>query len=266
MMVTFAGDQAGIPGLRVWWLLEPASGSLSGDWIDVVRVPGGRVGLTIGDAAGHDGQAAALAGVFRAVMRTALLDGLEPDEVLGRALDEAAALGDMGEMFATAFVAVMDLSTGVVTYANAGHPAPVVVPGRGGGSWAVRQLGATGPVLSDLFAGSRLWSSRQVALAADDRLLLYTDGLVEARDADGRPFGTAPLFRGRYRTVPVDQLLAVLFAEAKAHRPGRPCDDRSMAVLARVAPGAPCSPAAGGRQARPACPPQRPTPASARHQ
>jgi serine phosphatase RsbU (regulator of sigma subunit) len=257
MRTTYAGGDLGTGGLQVWWQLEPADGSLGGDWFDFVRLPEGRVALVIGDAAGHDGQAAALAGVLRAVMRVALLDGLEPDEVFGRALDEVAVLGDMGEMYATGFIAVADLSTGSLTYANAGHPAAVILPGRHAEGQQARELQATGPVLSDLFAGSRLWSNRQTALAVDDRLLVYTDGVTETRTADGRPFGTRPFFAPRHRTVSAGQLIEALLAEVRNHQPGRPADDRSMAVLARVAsPTSPFFLGAGGRPAWPRCPSQ----------
>jgi serine phosphatase RsbU (regulator of sigma subunit) len=239
MTVTFPGYRLGTLGVQVWWRQTPASGRLGGDWIDVTQVPGGRLALTIGDACGHDDQAAALAGVLRAVMHAALLDGLEPDEVLSGALSEVAALGDMEEMFATAFVAVVEPATGIVTYANAGHPAPVLVPGSVSRRQPVRELNPTGPVLSDLFAGTRLWSSRQIALTLDDRLVAYTDGITEARDVAGRLFGTDWFLADRRRTVSPDQLLTSLYADVDEYRADRPCDDRSAAVLTRVGLPAP---------------------------
>ncbi|MBX6388036.1 MAG: hypothetical protein IRZ08_03380 [Frankia sp.] len=53
-MANHAGHGTETASLRVWRRREPASGCLGGDWVDVVSVPGGRVGLTIDDACGHD--------------------------------------------------------------------------------------------------------------------------------------------------------------------------------------------------------------------
>jgi serine phosphatase RsbU (regulator of sigma subunit) len=198
MMATYLGRGIGVAGLRVWWSEVPAAGPPGGDWIDVVCDPDGRVALTIGHAVGQDGQASALAGVLLAVMRTALLAGQDPDEVLASALDEVAALGDVGEMYATAFVALADPVTGRLTYANAGHPVPVPLPGAGPSG----SLYATGPILSDLFAGRRLWSTRRIDLAKGDQLLLFTDRSTGTRDADGCRFASEQIGAGRRRFAP----------------------------------------------------------------
>jgi len=256
-MIGITSDRAATAGtasLRAWWRQDAARGAgggrAGGDWIDLVELSDGRLGLTMGDASGHDDQAWALAGVLRDVMRHWLLAGSEPDEVLRRALDEVAVLGNMGEMFATAVVVLVDPASGRLTYANAGHPPPVLVSGAGGGA-ASRQLDATGPILSDLFAGSRLWSSRSVILAPDDRLLLYTDGLTEARDADGRQFGVERLVAAGGRRGGADAVLPALFAAVAAHCSRRRGDDRSAILLAR-APGP--RPAGLGRPGPTSCP------------
>jgi serine phosphatase RsbU (regulator of sigma subunit) len=261
MTVTFAGHGADAACLKVWWRQEPAAGCLGGDWIDVADVPGGRLALTMGDASGHDDRAAALACVFRAFLRAALLDGLEPDDALSRSLEEVAVSSDMEEMFATAFVALADPATGVVTYANAGHPAPVLIPGRHARGRAVQVLDATGPILSDLFAGTRLWSTRHLTLAVDDGLLLYTDGITEARDADGCPIGADWFLADRRRKLPPEQLLAAIFAEVDAHHSEDTRDDRSAAVLARVPLQARSDQTASGSPTRPGYAPRRLVPA-----
>ncbi|MCM3882327.1 PP2C family protein-serine/threonine phosphatase [Frankia sp. R82] len=250
MIGAHAHPGAGPAQLRAWWRCEPVPGCAGGDWVDVVALPRGALAVTIGDAAGHDGQARALAAVLRSAIRRELLRGLDPGDVLARALTEIAALSDMGEMFATAFVAVVDPITGRVRYASAGHPAPVFMPdedGRAKGCGSAQVLPGGGPVLSDLFAGRNLWPTRSTTLAVGDRLALFTDGITEARDQHGTQFGMSPLLAHRLRALPPEQIVPALFAEVGAYSPGRPRDDQAVIVLARVAarPARPTAPAVG---------------------
>ncbi|MBL7488028.1 hypothetical protein I6A60_16500 [Frankia sp. AgB1.9] len=76
MIVSSARHAAGAAFLKVSWHQEPVAGCLGGDWIDTVHLPGGQVAVTIGDASGHDGQASDLDRVLRAVIRTALREGV----------------------------------------------------------------------------------------------------------------------------------------------------------------------------------------------
>jgi serine phosphatase RsbU (regulator of sigma subunit) len=205
---------------------------MSGDWIDVVDLADGRVALAIGDAAGHDDQASALALVLRSLMHRRLRAGADPADVVSGALDEITELGDMGERFATAFVAIAE-PDGTVIYANAGHPPPVVLPGPGAGRQR-QPLAATGPIISDLFAGTAIWSTRTLRLEPGDALLLYTDGLTEARDAAGTQFGLARLTAEGTRPATCSAVLDHVFAEVTAYA-SRPADDRSALVLAPTA-------------------------------
>ncbi|WP_018636000.1 PP2C family protein-serine/threonine phosphatase [Parafrankia elaeagni] len=227
-------------GLNASWRVRPAQpGSPGGDWIDVLRLAGGRLAISMGDAAGHDGQAAALALLLSRLLRDRLLLGTAPGRALAGALAEVAALGDMGEMYATAFVAVAE-ADGTVTYANAGHPAPVVLggqPAETGGPAAVRLLGPTGPLLSDLFAGTALWSNRTLRLGPGESLLLYTDGLAEARNTAGSEFGLERLVTaGSHKNTEKSRagVIERLFAEVEAFTQ-RGADDRSGLLLSRPA-------------------------------
>lgn len=229
--------------LSASWRVRPSQpGSPGGDWVDVLRLAGGRLAISMGDAAGHDGQAAALALLLSRLLRDRLQLGSDPGQALADALAEIADLGDMGEMYATAFVAIAD-ADGTVTYANAGHPAPVVLGGQPGDTTSPglgRLLGPTGPLLSDFFAGMTIWSTRTLLLKPDESLLLYTDGLAEARNAAGCEFGLERLVAAgshrkaeRGRTGGAD-VLDRLFAEVAAFT-RRGADDRSALVLSRPA-------------------------------
>ncbi|WP_445548559.1 MULTISPECIES: PP2C family protein-serine/threonine phosphatase [unclassified Frankia] len=124
-----AASVAEIPGMRIASRIIPAEGLLAGDWYDIFELPDGRLGFTVGDAAGHGPVAGVHALLVKQLLAAALLTGSTPGEAVRWA---QRCLGDTGEMFATAFVATVDRETGLVEYANAGHPQPVIIRSPGG--------------------------------------------------------------------------------------------------------------------------------------
>ncbi|WP_035921450.1 PP2C family protein-serine/threonine phosphatase [Frankia sp. QA3] len=231
--------------MGAYWGMQAVTPGASGDWVDAFDLDDGRLAVCVGDAAGHGTRAATFAGRVRAVLRRGLLAGDEPDAVVSRTVDEVAGPGDLGEMFATAFVAIADPRTGRVVYVNAGHPPAVHLTASGpdpgpdsGAAGGPRPLGPTGPILSDLFAGMAIWSSRTLRMAPGDRLVLYTDGISEARDAAGEQFGMDRVGAAGACDTPPDRLIDHLFATVAAHTHAEARDDRTVAVLTRQAPPA----------------------------
>jgi anti-sigma regulatory factor (Ser/Thr protein kinase) len=152
----------------------PARDEVGGDWYDVVDLPGGLVGVAIGDVAGHGVRAAALMGQLRTALRAYALDGYPPGEALKR-LDRLLHTV-RGEGMATAAYAVLDPLTGVVRIASAGHLPPVVVSTSG----EARVLDVVpAPPLGTLPFGTYLETESTVG--PGEALMLYTDGLVERR-------------------------------------------------------------------------------------
>ncbi|MEU9731333.1 SpoIIE family protein phosphatase [Streptomyces sp. NPDC048002] len=165
----------------------PAQAGVGGDWYDVIPLPGARVALVVGDVVGHGLHAAATMGRLRtAVHNFAALD-LAPDELLAH-LDElitridqdAAAQGKTDTVSgATCLYAVYDPVSGRCVLARAGHPGPALVAPDGTVSFPDI------PVAPPLGVGGGLpVETAELTLAADSRLVLYTDGLVEARGRD----------------------------------------------------------------------------------
>lgn len=145
--------------------------SVGGDWYDVVELAGGRVGLVVGDCVGHGLHAAAVMGQLRSAARALLLQDLVPAAVL-EGLDTFAATLPGAET-ATVVIAVVE-PDGTLRYAAAGHPWPLVVaPGRA----TFLHDGRGAP----LTHADRPRRSARAALARDEHLVLYTDGLVERR-------------------------------------------------------------------------------------
>jgi serine phosphatase RsbU (regulator of sigma subunit) len=148
---------------------------VGGDWYDLFLVEHGVLALVVGDVVGRGLGAASAMGQLRSAVRAVAAPGVGPARLLER-LDrfvdqvEAAALSTLA-------YAELDLATGVVRYACAGHPPPVLLPATGSGElvWGGRStpVGTYGQ-------GER--DEAVLRLGAGDRLLLYTDGLVERRD------------------------------------------------------------------------------------
>jgi anti-sigma regulatory factor (Ser/Thr protein kinase) len=152
----------------------PARAEIGGDWYDVIELSAGHVGLAIGDVAGHGLRAAALMGQLRTGLRAYALEGHPPAEALRR-LDRLLHTIS-GRGMATAAYAVLDPATGVLRYASAGHPPPVLV--RGGREATLLGISAAPPLGTLAFAA---YHEVEVTLGPGDTILLYTDGLVERR-------------------------------------------------------------------------------------
>lgn len=167
-----------VPGFDLAARYVPGSRSgVGGDWYDVFRLPGGQVGLTMGDVMGHGLRAATVMGRLRSVLRSYALDGDDPAKVL-EAMDRYMHHFEDGQT-ATAVYAVLDLAVGTMRLASAGHPPPALVDRRGG----VQAIEPPrGIVLGVDPAAPR--SSLTVRLPERGLVCLFTDGLVERRYAD----------------------------------------------------------------------------------
>jgi serine phosphatase RsbU (regulator of sigma subunit) len=130
----------------------------------------------------------------------ALVMGLDPGEALNWV---ACQMGDTGEWFATCVIVEIDAATGKCRYANAGHPAPLVL--RSGG---VARLRATGTLFGAL--PGQHWETADVTIGRSDLLVVYTDGITETRNETGDEFG--------------DNRLISCFRMAAERDPGRLAD------------------------------------------
>jgi len=164
------------PGFAVRY--EPAVPPLEigGDWYDVLRIGDHRIGIIVGDCVGSGLTAAAVMGQLRASARALLLTGAEPAMLLEE-LDAVAELIP-NAFCTTVFLAVLDTESGQLCYSCAGHlPAVLAVPGQAHTLIA----DARSVPLAVRREDSRPQAS--MTLAPGSTLLLYTDGLVERRDA-----------------------------------------------------------------------------------
>ena len=187
------------------------------------------------DIAGHGSTEGILALRCKELLRASLAAGVSPGDAIGAT---AGQLGDMGEeVFLTAFVAVVDTTSGRVRYANAGHP-PAYVCGDDGDI----ELGPTGPLVGLL--DHEQWGTGEVSMTTGDNLCAYTDGLIEVRNTAREFFGPErllELIRGaRCEEAPI--AVKRVLDEVELFAPARLHDDATIVVLCRAEAGAPPSP------------------------
>src|SRR5215203_2698558 len=167
-----------VPGIGLAARYVPAGAEMAvgGDWYDVVELPSGRIGLAIGDVAGHGPRAASTMGQLRMALRAYALEEPSPAEVVRR-LDRLVSRLLMSEIVTLVYL-VLDLDSGMVQFANAGHPPPLVV--RAGGQISFLEDGLGPPLGCD---DPGLPAEARFRLVPGSTLLLFTDGLVERRGA-----------------------------------------------------------------------------------
>ncbi|GHH66913.1 hypothetical protein GCM10017673_13220 [Streptosporangium violaceochromogenes] len=247
-----------IEGARIAGRYLPGNdeASVGGDWYDVIQVSGDEVVLVIGDIVGKGVKAAAAMGRMRNALRAYALEDPDPGRILGRLNRMTAGRHDRAH--ATVLCARLSLSTGRLRHSSAGHPPLLVCRADGEADYL---SGALAPLIGAL--PTTFFPTAETVLEHGDRLLLYTDGIIESRSLDVLS-GMARLRAEMTRVAGLDlgaQLEALL---GLVDREGSP-DDVALLGFVRVRPSAPGSGAADrpGEKASRALPPSpdlRPAP------
>jgi PAS domain S-box-containing protein len=164
-----------IVGVSLAAHISPGGGGtrVGGDWYDAIALPGGRLGLVVGDVAGHGVDAAARMGELRSVARAYALEGHSTAALVERMNGYHAALG--ADLMTTMLFAILEIDSGTLRFVNAGHPPPLIVEEDG----TTRVLEGAGPPLGVM--DTWRYEERVATLAPEMTALLYTDGLVERR-------------------------------------------------------------------------------------
>ena len=163
---------------------DPAS-SVAGDLYDFVAVDDTHVGVLVADVAGHGVPAALIASMVKVAVSSHARLANDPAALL-RELN-ATLRRDVRRNFVTATFLWLDMDARTVTVSNAGHPPPVLVRGD-----AITELGPHGVLLGRFAIAS--YSSSTVELQRGDRIVAWTDGITEARNARDEQFGEERLY------------------------------------------------------------------------
>jgi PAS domain S-box-containing protein len=175
-----------LPGYDVAAYYQPAR-EVGGDFYDFLELPHGRLGLLVGDATGHGMPAALLMATARGMLRAGAQTSDSPSEVLER-VNNNLYPDIPPNMFVTCLAALLDIRTGRLQYANAGHDLPYLRRADG-----VTELRATGMPLG--LMPNMSYEQKEITLKPGDNVLLYSDGLVEAHDRWRQMFGIPRLQR-----------------------------------------------------------------------
>jgi sigma-B regulation protein RsbU (phosphoserine phosphatase) len=218
-----------IPQIDGWEIAatwQPAAG-VGGDCFDAVRFSDTRLALSIADVVGKGIPAALLMSNLQAAVRAFASEVTEPSALCHQV--NRILCGNIAEgRFISFFYCVLDAAAGVLTYANAGHYLPMIVRTNG----AVERLGHGGPVLGVLPQAE--YEQAHVPLWAGDRIVLFTDGLTEARNPSDEEFGEQRLIDAvvRHRACSAPALQARLTEAVATFTAGCLQDDATLIVLA----------------------------------
>jgi serine phosphatase RsbU (regulator of sigma subunit)/CHASE3 domain sensor protein len=218
-----------LPGLALHGVLSAAEGILAGDWYDAVPLQDGRTAVLVADVSGHGAAAGLVALRVKLALTSALSLGLGPAAALAHARGTFAS---EEERFASCVVVVVDPVGHKLTWANAGHPGPLLfTPGPGDDEEEPVELEPTGPLLS-YFEGE--WDERTVPFRPGQLLLGYTDGLAEARDPEGRQFEVGGILQALGELPTANPVAAVVacMAAVRSHAVDLRRDDVTVVAVA----------------------------------
>jgi serine phosphatase RsbU (regulator of sigma subunit) len=194
---------AGIGGLTLAAEYRPAA-HVAGDLYDVFGLPDGRTVVAVLDVCGHGISAALLTGVVKIALRHHVTAGADLSEAMRRVNSDIVACTSDSH-FVTAGVGIWSPQEGSWTYCAAGHPGGILVH-----EGKTTELPSTAPLLGVLPEG--FWALESVRISPQDRIALYTDGVIEAQ-VNGHQFGVKGLRTVLEQTCnqsPSEQAKAVL--------------------------------------------------------
>lgn len=215
-----------IPGLTIACDYQPAE-HVAGDYYDLLPLADGSWLLVIADVAGHGISAAMAATLLKALLLCESENSSDPTEILGRVNRRMTSLLPTG-VFVTALLVVWNPSNGRLTYVNAGHPPGLLWNPRDG----FRELAASAFPVGVMPAVE--YVSRELTLTASDRLVLVTDGLLEAFAPTGELFGADRLQQLiiNHASATPSELLNAILTSVRAFAGNRPLPDDLTLLVA----------------------------------
>jgi serine phosphatase RsbU (regulator of sigma subunit) len=219
-----------VDGFEITGRAQPAR-SVGGDYLDALPLGDGKIGVCIGDVAGKGMPAALLMANLQAAVKATAGPDVAPSQLCDK-VKRVVGSNLAGGKFISFFYGVLDSAARTFTYSNAGHNPPILV--RAGG--AIERLARGGPTFCRLFRDDP-HEQESVALAAGDRLVLFTDGASEARHGE-EEFGEERLAEliAANRALSAADLQERIVEELTTFTSGNFSDDVTLVVVAAEEP------------------------------
>lgn len=179
---------AHIEGIEFSHLYRPATevARIGGDFYDIFTLKEGKVGIAVGDISGTGVQAAILASMVKNAIRAYAYEDISPAQVMAKTNELVRGTTGPG-LFVSAFFGILDIATGLLIYCSAGHPPAILKRNTS----EVALLITSSPIIGAFSALNFI--DDEVTLKLGDTVVLYTDGVTEARCRNGRFFGEEQL-------------------------------------------------------------------------
>jgi sigma-B regulation protein RsbU (phosphoserine phosphatase) len=219
-----------IAGFDIAGAAHPAE-SLCGDYYDFFEMTGGGLGMTVADVCGHGVGPSILMAQARAYLRSLALAHADVGEILCR-LNEILTVEGSETEFVTQILVRVDPDARTLIYANAGHPAGILLDRTG----QVREeLESCGPPLG-IFTDRAYPASRAIQLEPGDFVVLYTDGITECSGPDESEFGTERVIElaKSHRRDPAHKILEAIYEAACSFRSDGPQVDDMTAIVCKL--------------------------------
>jgi sigma-B regulation protein RsbU (phosphoserine phosphatase) len=217
-----------LPGIALAGQCLPAA-NVGGDYYDFLTDDDGRLILLVADASGHSVGSALMMAMARSILRYEISLGKALDKVLANT--NTAMLNDLieAEMFITLFCARYDPSTRELTFVNGGHNPPLLQRATGGKTIELNSEGTILGLLDDV-----TYEEQSTTLDSGDILVLYTDGVVEARNPAGELFGEEKLqnLLSKHHSLSPDELKDKIYKAICQHtKDTEQQDDITLLIL-----------------------------------
>lgn len=224
---------------------QPAT-TVCGDFFDVFKISEARAGVFIADVMGHGARSALVTAILRTLLQDLAGHEDDPAHILGQVNRHFAGIlrGTGQFVFASAFCMVIDTVNQTMTFASAGHPAPIVID---------RESGNIQPLLSEDFVDPQhinaalgldadsTYTRHMRALQPGDAFVLFTDGVIEAPAPDKEEFGTEHLCATLRRHIehPIARICRGICEDVNEWMQGAPSPDDICVIGVEIGPPRP---------------------------